>query len=247
MIVDRKKQQARKRNQEQLPIGVYPADNGKYRAIAWENRKHYWSGTFDTADEAHYEQLVNSQDNHWEGMPPNSMEGAFGFIYRITNKETGKMYIGSKQFYRWAGPQGGYKVTDPLDDEFDPKAYVEHDWRYYTGSSVELNQEMAFVDKWEYRFEVIELCRNVLDLHLAEIRWQVDEGVLEALDESGQYLYYNKNIAGKLFRRSAPKENVLATKEETEEAIRVYYLKPRVCQCGSTIPYGTDRCTKCNS
>ena len=52
---------------------------------------------------------------HYNGKPVNELsdmpDGTIGFIYKITNKETGQFYIGKKSLYshRTLPPLKGYK------------------------------------------------------------------------------------------------------------------------------------------
>ena len=54
----------------------------------------------------------------------------FGFVYRITNLQTGKKYIGRKYFYQFRKPRGKSR-----------KVKSESDWKKYYGSSDELNTD----------------------------------------------------------------------------------------------------------
>lgn len=225
-----------------LPKGVY-AIEGRYRASIWESgSKLVWQRMFDTAEEATYQRQLELHGHKWQGLPRDPL-GNFGFIYLITNNKTGKMYVGKKQLYFWDGPVGGFKCTNPHDEWWDPKAWRESDWKEYVSSQKELAEEIKDGNPWDFTYEVLEVCQDKLQLHLAEIRHQTNRNVLEATDADGNYLYYNKNIASMIFRPPFKKEELLKARFETLEKMREYYLKPRTCEdCDRVIPYGEVTC-----
>lgn len=224
--------------------GVYEYPSG-YRAMFWEGPKVRHIGYYEDPREAHYQHLMKQQGHHWVGMP-DDLSASFGFIYQITSLETKKMYIGSKQFYLWDGPQGGYKCTDPRDPRWNRKAWRESDWRTYTGSSRKLSEEMARNGVHAYKYEVLQLCSDKLELHMAEIQHQLDRNVLEATDSNGNYLYYNENIASKVFRAPYKVCDMEEARRFSLEAMEEYYLKPELCKkCSTVVPYGINHCPRC--
>lgn len=226
----------------EYPRGVYKIYNGKFQAIYWisPSRELTYVGTYETWEEAHYRRRMAKDGNHW-GI--RDSEDWFGFVYEITNRKTGKKYIGKKQFYFWSGPVGGFKCTDPSDEWWDPKAWVESDWSTYTGSSQELKDDIAKGNPWDFTYEIVELCRDKLDLHIAEVLLQKKLDVLEATDAKGDYLYYNKNIASMVFRAPFVKADLEEKRSVTDEEIRKYYLKPLICAaCSNVIPFGHAKC-----
>ena len=56
----------------------------------------------------------------------NDIGDFFGFVYRITNLQSGKQYIGRKYFYQFRKPRGKSR-----------KVKSESDWKKYYGSSDE--------------------------------------------------------------------------------------------------------------
>lgn len=231
----------------ELPTGVYYREStGRYEAKVWEKQtmKVFVVGTFDTVEEAVYQREVYMKGHHWEGVE-HDPSNAWGFIYRITCKKTGKQYIGKKQYRLWDGPSGGYKCTDPQNEWFDESLWKANDWKFYTGSQNDLNREIAFGNVWDFKYEVVELAVDKLDLHMAEVNLQIKEDVLDKLDDNGEYKYYNKNIASMEFRAPFLKADMLAKKNATFEEVRDYYLKPTLCRvCGKIVPYkGVCKCT----
>ena len=217
--------------------GIYK-EQGKFRVKIWDaTGKHTHVGYFETFDEAIYKRQVALYGHHWKGMGVMSKDN-FGFIYKITEKKTGRMYIGKKQFYYWDGPVGGYKCTDPRSKWWDSKAWKDGKWRHYVSSSMELRDLIASRDIHTFDFEVIQVCVNKLHLHVSEVRHQIELNVLEEKMENGEYLYFNKNIASMEFRPPYDREEAEVKVREDMEAVRNYYLKPAICtQCGLIIEY----------
>lgn len=122
-------------------------------------------------------------------------EGVFGFVYMITNLDTGRFYIGKKQFYSTRKVKKGKKELAAMTDMRGSKVkYVtkESKWREYTGSCKELNEDIkkgANVVK-----EILHLCESKALLTYYETKYQFCERVIE-VDS------YNDNINGKYYRK----------------------------------------------
>lgn len=103
----------------------------------------------------------------------------FGFIYRITCLTTNKQYIGKKQcktiFKR--KPLKGKKNKRHEERETD--------WRTYTSSSRELNEDIIIHGIKNFKFEIIKCCDSKFDLSYSEAKLQFEEEVLLRND------YYN--------------------------------------------------------
>lgn len=124
---------------------------------------------------------------HWEFPHEFNPDEWFGFIYRITEIDTGREYIGKKQFTKLRRKTIKNRVN---------KKHVrsESDWRTYTGSSTELNEAIAKKDLTNYKFEIQSLHKTKGSLHYAEIKTQITEEVLRAVLPNGQRKYFNKCI-----------------------------------------------------
>tara|TARA_R100000664_G_C2699106_1_gene100140 strand:+ start:264 stop:704 length:441 start_codon:yes stop_codon:yes gene_type:complete len=77
-------------------------------------------------------------------------EGYFGFVYLITNLKTGRKYIGRKYF----GTTRRVKVAGKKRRKVIRK---DSNWKDYTGSSKELNQDIQTLGMWQFRFEILIL------------------------------------------------------------------------------------------
>ena len=116
----------------------------------------------------------------------------FGFIYRITLKDTGRSYIGRKQFIYTERK----KVKGITNRKHIKK---ESDWKVYTGSCVELNIEIEKFGKEAFKFEILKFCHNKRDLGYTETKYQFLENVLEEKFSNGERKYYNSNIMNRWF------------------------------------------------
>lgn len=103
----------------------------------------------------------------------------FGFVYSILNKKNGKVYIGKKQctVKIKRKPLKGKKRN-----RIDKK---DSDWKTYTGSSKELNDDIKKLGKENFEFTILKLCDSKWELGYEEIKEQLKRDVL--LNEK----YYN--------------------------------------------------------
>ena len=109
-----------------------------------------------------------------------------GFVYMITELDTGKKYIGKKFFWK---PKI-LPITKSLKRRV--KTRVEIDWKKYYGSSTQVQMlvEQKGVDN--YRRDVLYLCKTKGDCSYYEAKLQFQYDVLLS-DE-----YYNEFIGCKI-------------------------------------------------
>lgn len=100
----------------------------------------------------------------------------YGFVYRITNTITGKMYIGKKFFYSSKTKQVKGKKK---------RFKVESDWQTYYGSNEELKKDVTIHGREKIKREIIHLCKTKGECGYLEAKEQFVNGVLENDD------YYN--------------------------------------------------------
>ena len=116
-----------------------------------------------------------------------------GFVYIITELDTGKKYIGKKNFWR-------PKVL-PKNSKRSRRVHtrVESDWRLYFGSNKELRCLVEERGETNYRREIIKLCRTKGEMSYFEAKAQFDNDVLFS-DE-----WYNEFIGCKIHSRHLKK------------------------------------------
>ena len=117
---------------------------------------------------------------HWECSIINeSTEIPFGFIYLITNKTTNKKYIGKKQCLT-------VRKRAPLKGKKNKRhETVETDWKIYTSSSRQLNEDIQEQGKDDFTFEILKFCDSKWQLAYEETKIQFEKEVLLRDD------YYN--------------------------------------------------------
>jgi hypothetical protein len=126
-------------------------------------------------------------------------EKCIGFVYKITNIQTGKFYIGKKSLYsnvrkkltqkelaEYTGP--GRKPTKKL-------VTTESNWLVYWGSNKGILQEIKGVGTDSFRKEILKFCFNKKQLTYWEVHYQCINEVL-LTDKS-----YNDNVLAKFFRK----------------------------------------------
>ena len=128
-------------------------------------------------------------ENPWlyEGKPftTDDIGDFFGFVYRITNLQTGKQYIGRKYFYQFRKPRGKSR-----------KVKSESDWKKYYGSSDELNANRKSLGNKCFKREIISLHNTKGWVNYEETRQLFLNNVLSE-DEN----YYNSNILGRYMKK----------------------------------------------
>lgn len=117
-----------------------------------------------------------------------------GFVYCITEIDTGKKYIGKKFFWR-------SKILPVTKTRKRRKrTLVESDWKKYYGSNETLKERVVEGSETNYKREIIKLCRTKGDCSYHEARLQFENGVL--LDDN----YYNNFVGCKIHSRHLTKE-----------------------------------------
>ena len=113
------------------------------------------------------------------------IDNFFGFVYRITNLQTGKKYIGRKYFTSSRKPRAGKR-----------KVTSESDWKRYYGSSKELKQDITEFGRNTFKREILSLHTTRGWVNYEETRQLFLNNVLSE-DEN----YYNSNILGRYMKK----------------------------------------------
>lgn len=108
-----------------------------------------------------------------------------GFVYLITNLNTGKKYIGKKLFK--------FTRRKKVKDRVNRKVVVkESDWMDYYGSNKLLKEEVKTGNKDDYKREILHLCASKAVCSYLEAKEQFVRDVLYDDD------YYNSWISCKI-------------------------------------------------
>lgn len=103
---------------------------------------------------------------------PLDVTGYTGFVYRITNIVTGKMYIGQKRFFK--------KVKlKPLKGNINQRHRLKQsNWQDYWGSCTELLNDITRLGKSNFKREMLILARSNFMLSYSEVKLQLELDVL---------------------------------------------------------------------
>lgn len=113
-------------------------------------------------------------------------EELVGFVYLITEVDTGKKYVGKKLFF-------STRKLPPLKGKKRRRTVVkESDWRDYFGSSEELKSLVESNGGDKYHREILHLCKSKGAMSYLELKEQVERDVLFRDD------YYNEFIGAKI-------------------------------------------------
>ena len=126
----------------------------------------------------------------YQGNPVETLpEDCVGFVYIITNRISGRKYIGkklakfSKTTYRVHKLKNGTKKKKRI------KSKIDSDWQTYYGSNDELNRDIAALGADNFTREIMYYCRSKAECSYIEAREQFTHRVLESQD------YYNGQIS----------------------------------------------------
>jgi len=116
-----------------------------------------------------------NENGHWiisESAKINPNELPFGFIYNITNNINKKQYIGKKQCVS--------KIRrNPLKGKKRKRIdFKESDWKSYTGSSNELNEDIQKHGKENFTFTILKYCNSKWELAYYEAKLHFEHEVL---------------------------------------------------------------------
>ena len=107
-------------------------------------------------------------------------DGAYSFVYLITNLIDGRKYIGKKLFY--------FTKTKTIKGK-KKKVKTESDWREYWSSSNELKEDIQKLGQENFKREILHICPNKGTASYYEAKLQMVNEVLEYPDK-----WYNGQI-----------------------------------------------------
>jgi len=109
-----------------------------------------------------------------------------GFVYLITNTETGRQYIGKKLFK--------FTRTKKRKGKRNVKVKKASDWELYYGSNEELNLDVEVLGKEKFSRTILKLCPSKGQCNYWEAKYQFQFEVLES-DK-----WYNSWISAKIHK-----------------------------------------------
>jgi hypothetical protein len=102
----------------------------------------------------------------------NQIGNCAGYVYLLTDRETGRRYIGKKTFW--------FRTTLPplKGAKRKRKKVVESDWLDYYGSNKEIQKLVAEHGRDRFSREILHLCRTKSEMSYLEAKLQFEYGVL---------------------------------------------------------------------
>jgi hypothetical protein len=124
-----------------------------------------------------------------------------GYIYMTTILDTGRKYIGKKNFFHNTNVKLGKKELANLPTArgkkpSKKKVTKESDWKIYYGSAQEIKDSVKQYPKERITRTLIRLCKTKKELTYYECKYLFDYNVLEP--NSG---FINDNILGKFYSK----------------------------------------------
>ena len=124
-----------------------------------------------------------------------------GYIYITTILDTGRKYIGKKNFFHNTNVKLGKKELANLPTArgkkpSKKKVTKESDWKTYYGSAQEIKDSVKQYSKERITRTLIRLCKSKKELTYYECKYLFDYNVLEP--NSG---FINDNILGKFYSK----------------------------------------------
>ena len=182
-----------------------------------------------------------NSDHHWvDGatLVPDPSQ-YFGFMYQIHELDTGRLYVGIKQYWFSSG-KSKRRCMDKQSEKWTPHHWKESDWRSYTGSSKKLNQEIKSKGLENYEFSIIGQYPCSRSLRYAEANYLHKVDALTLKNDEGEYVYYNESIQDIKFRppESKSAESIaksIANRNMDSIAKKIRESSPSSCKkCGKT-------------
>ena len=125
----------------------------------------------------------------------NTPEEYQGFVYEITELDTGKKYIGKKNFWK--------PKTLPITKtrKRRVRTRTESDWKTYYGSSKELNGDRKRLGSDSFTREILSTHATAGRVNYEETKQLFLNNVLQETLDDGTPKYYNSNILGRYYKK----------------------------------------------
>lgn len=129
----------------------------------------------------------------FEGKEVTEIPGdAIGFVYCIENLLTGRKYIGKKLFLFSKTTYKTVKLKNGTKKRKKIRSKVESDWRSYTGSNIQLNEDIKQLGIENFKREILHYGKTKAECSYVEAMLQFQNKVLESSK------YYNNIIQIKI-------------------------------------------------
>lgn len=156
---------------------------------------------------------------HWQYTQEFDPAAYFGFVYCIVRSDTGRKYIGKKQF--------NFKNRKKVKGRKNRKVVISNSgWQIYTGSCDELNNDIEKLGKDKFQFFILKLCKTKRDLGYEETAEQFKRNVLYEKLDNGERAYYNAHILSRYFINEGHTEETRQKMSENHWLKRLEAIHP---------------------
>lgn len=114
-------------------------------------------------------------------IPVGNHKRLYGFVYKITNIQTNRSYIGCKSFF---------STTTKTIDGKKRKITSESNWLDYYSSSTELKADVKKLGKEQFTREILQFCSSKDEMLYMEAKWQFELEVLESSKWYNRWISY---------------------------------------------------------
>jgi len=119
----------------------------------------------------------------------------YGFVYKITNLQNQRQYIGRKYFWQKRKTRSKDQTTKRR------RVTSESNWRDYYGSSPELKDDVKRLGKESFRRDILSLHKTPGRVNYEETRQLFINNVLTESLTDGTPAFYNANVLGRYYRK----------------------------------------------
>lgn len=119
---------------------------------------------------------------------PQAPIDSIGFVYLITNNETGKKYIGKKNFFTPKTSVKTVTLKNGNKKKKKTKTFVDSDWKEYYGSNNELQKDVEALGPEKFTRKILKICKSKSEMTYWETYFQFVTHSLVSSD------YYNSWI-----------------------------------------------------
>ena len=132
----------------------------------------------------------------YEGVELSELpEDCVGFVYRISNIISGRIYIGKKLSQFSKTKTKTVTLKSGIKKKKKIKTKIDSDWLTYYGSSVELTKDVNELGAHNFIREILHFCKSKGTLSYLEAKIQFELAVLENPER-----YYNGHIQVRVHR-----------------------------------------------
>lgn len=140
-----------------------------------------------------------TNNTNWINSDKLDFDKHIGFVYRITNLQSGRIYIGKKLLNHTIKKKLTKKELTLLEGKrgkkpVSKKVTKSSNWENYWGSCQPLLEDIKLIGVENFKREILYGCCDKQTLSYLELRCQMEEHVIEHFDR-----YYNSNILGKYY------------------------------------------------